>query len=97
MEEKLNYIIEQKDLYGRSFTLGVALYIAIDEDRLTTDERDDILDNYILPYYEELAAMMDQYRLDKYNLKAWAELLNIATLDEIARQITGEDEEDEEE
>ena len=93
MEETLNRIIKDKNLYGRSFTLGVALYIAIDEGWLTTDQKDEILDNYILPYYEELAAKMEEYRISTYNLKAWAELLDIAVLDEIARQLTGENEE----
>ena len=90
--ELLSEIIKNQDLYGRSFTLGVALYKGIQLGAFDDDQQDAIL-YYFEEFYPELAAAYENMNC-KYNLHAWAEAIDIAALDEIARDLAGYTEND---
>lgn len=92
--EQLSNIIKNHDLYGRSFTLGVALYIGITRDEISfsfAEEFEELCSEYYYDLYKELS--------DKYGMhsgaKVWAEMLDLAVLDEMARELTGEEEDEE--
>lgn len=72
-------IIKDNDLYGRSFTLGVALYCAVSRGYI---DGWDILDDLT-----ELSGV--NYRTPR----GAVEDIDLALLDEYARYISGEDEE----
>lgn len=91
--EQLSNIIKNEDLYGRSFTLGVALYIGVRNDSITTAFADDFED-ICKEYYYDLDQQIERSGMHS-SAKVWAELLDFAMLDDIARTLTGEDEEDE--
>lgn len=85
--------IKKRDLYGRSFTAGVALFTLASEGWLDEDmenELDALLEVYV---GEDLIGTMSQR-----GLRTWARdlvhLVDIAVLDEIARELEGETEED---
>lgn len=87
-ENLLNDMVEKHDLYGRSFTWGVALYKAIVEGWLS-DVAYDQLDELLRVYYGELYNELDKLRMHT-TLRAWAELLDISTLDELAKELAGD-------
>ena len=85
-------VIEKRDLYGRSFTAGVALFTLASEGWLDDDmesELDELLEVYA---GEDLIGMMSQR-----GLRTWARdfvhIVDLAVLDEIARELEGEGEE----
>ena len=93
--ELISETIKKRDLYGRSFTSGVALFILASEGWLDDDmanELDDLIHLYI---GDDL--IMD---MEKRGLGTWyrdiVHIIDLAVLDEIARELEGEDEEDEE-
>ena len=93
---KLNTIIKWNNLNGRSFTLGVALYQAIKENRLNDDEADEF-GELVATYWPKLWEVCNEYDdLDTTNLIGFAEMLDLAALDGIARIMTDEDDEEEE-
>ena len=95
IDKLLHEIIEKEDLYGRSFTYGVALYYAIAKwGALDDDARDNFL--YMAQEaHPAIYAAMQEENTAAENSRAWAEILDISTLDYIARIMAGEDEEGE--
>ena len=84
--------IEKRDLYGRSCTAGVALFTLASEGWLDDDmesELDELLEIYA---GEDLIGMMSQR-----GLRTWARdfvhIVDLAVLDDIARELEGEGEE----
>lgn len=72
-------IIKDNDLYGRSFTLGVALYYAVNRGYIDSwDILDDLREWSGVNYRTPRGAVYD---------------IELALLDEYARYISGEDEE----
>lgn len=92
MDELLHDIIKRDNLYGRSFTLGVALYKAIQLNALD-DEQYDEFTYHCETFAPEVYAALENINA-VYNYKAWAEILDISALDEIARLMARYDEED---
>lgn len=83
--------IEKRDLYGRNFTAGVALFTLASEGWLDDDmerELEELLEIYA---GEDLIGMMSQR-----GLRTWARdlvhIIDLAVLDEIARELEGENE-----
>ena len=88
--------IKEGDLYGSSFTDGAALYRIIKRAGHCGDIANQFLD-YCEMYYGEAMRALKNCGVDPYNAPAWAELLDLSELDEIARDLSGENDEDEEE
>lgn len=88
-DEKLEQIVKLKDLYGRSFTRGVALFYAASESRLEEDLEDELdfeLHKYFgETFYRELA-VKDCSTEARYIVH----IMDLATLDRIARYLCGE-------
>lgn len=81
--------IKKRDLYGRSFTAGVALFTLASEGWLD-DEMEGELDELLEVYAgEDLIGIMSQR-----GLRTWARdlvhLVDLAVLDDIARELEGE-------
>lgn len=94
--EEINATIKNMDLYGRSFTYGVALYHLVKRAGCVGDIPEQFLD-YVEMYHGEAMQALQNFGLDAQNAYAWIELLDLSELDEIARELMGEDEEDEDE
>lgn len=83
--------IKKRDLYGRSFTAGVALFILASEGWLDDDMEREL--DFLLGVYvgEDLIEKMGER-----GLRIWARdlvhLVDLAVLDEIARELEGENE-----
>lgn len=88
--------IKDGDLYGSSFTDGVALCRIIKRAGYCGDIAEQFLD-YCEMYHGEAMQALKNCGVDPYNAPAWAELLDLSELDEIARDLGGENDEDEEE
>lgn len=81
--------IEQKDLYGSSFTDGVALYnIMEDYNGEATEQAVEVAREWFYELTEKLAEVHSDW-----NAHAWREILDISVLDELARYLMGEEEE----
>lgn len=83
--------IENRDLYGRSFTAGVALFTLASEGWLDDDmerELDELLEIYA---GEDLIGMMNQRGL-RILARDLVHIIDLAVLDEIARELEGENE-----
>ena len=86
--------IEKRDLYGRSFTAGVALFTLASEGWLDDDMTDEL--EFMLGAYigEDLITEMGNR-----GLRIWARdlvhLVDLAVLDEIARELEWENEDEE--
>ena len=91
MEKIIENIIRSHNLYGRSFTCGVALRIAMGDGFLYND-LDAIVEETLEGIYSEVLDVMRRAGL-RTDLSALAEVLDLAVLDEIARHIIEEDEE----
>lgn len=87
----LEDIIRAHNLYGRSFTYGVALRIAMGDDFLYND-LNKIVEDTLEGIYGEVLDEMRRAGL-RTDLGALAEIIDLAVLDEIARHIIEEDEE----
>lgn len=81
--------IKKRDLYGRSFTAGVALFMLASEGWLDNEmerELEELLEIYA---GEDLIGIMSQR-----GLRTWARdfvhIVDIAVLDDIARELEGE-------
>lgn len=92
--EELSDIIETRDLYGRSFTLGVALYMGA-KDGMLSDELESDFEILCESWYSEVASVLEQNGMH-HGTREWAEILDLSVLDEMARELIGENEEDEE-
>ena len=86
----LDNTIENNDLYGRSFTYGVALYklisggyFALDDDETLTDTLTDIVAAELDTTAERVSEVM--------TLRALAETVDVSVLDELARELAGEE------
>lgn len=91
-------VIENNNFYGRSFTLGQALYEIMEYiNGYFNEEQQTQLDEIIDAYYGEMISdLYKSYNIDvRYNYRALREMLDISVLDEIARELTGENEEEE--
>lgn len=88
--------IKDGDLYGSSFTKGTALYRIIQRGGYCGDIAEEFLD-YCEMYHGEAMQALKNCGIDPYNAPAWAELVELSELDEIARDLSGENDEDEEE
>lgn len=91
MKKILGGIISAHNLYGRSFTYGVALRIAMGDDFLYND-LNKIVEDTLEGIYGEVLDEMRRAGL-RTDLGALAEILDLAVLDEIVRHIIKEDEE----
>lgn len=91
MKKILEGIIRAHNLYGRSFTYGVALRIAMGDDFLYND-LNQIVEDILEGIYDEVLDEMRRAGL-RTDLGALAEIIDLAVLDEIARHIIEEDEE----
>ena len=87
--------IKDGDLYGSSFTDGVALCRIIKRAGYCGEIAEQFL-NYCEMYHGEAMEALKKCGIDPYNALAWAELLDLSELDEIARDLSGENEEGEE-
>lgn len=88
LKGRLESIIHIHDLYGRSFTYGVALRIGVREQLLSEDMENAAMGMIEEIYYEPIKAMQDAgLRTDNYAL---TEIIDLAVLDEIARSLIGE-------
>lgn len=88
--EQLSNIIKDNDLYGRSFTLGVALYYGVTKGCITLEFKN-AFEDMCEEYYYDLANTLEQANVH-HNASVWAEMLDISVLDDMARTLTGEDE-----
>lgn len=88
----LTNTIQKRNLYGRSFTAGVALFTLASEGWLD-DEMENELEALLYAYVGE--DLIDD--MAKRGLRTWARdlvhLVDLAVLDEIARELEGEGEE----
>ena len=85
----LDNTIENNDLYGRSFTYGVALYklisggyFALDDETLT-----DTLTEIVAAELDTTAERVSE----AMTLRALAETVDVSVLDELARELAGEE------
>ncbi len=85
MKKILGGIISVHNLYGRSFTYGVALKIAMGDDFLYND-LNKIVEDTLEGIYGEVLDEMRRAGL-RTDLGALAEILDLAVLNEIARHI----------
>ncbi len=92
MEKVIEGIIRAHNLYGRSFTCGVALRIAMGDGFLYND-LNKIVEDTLESIYGEVLDEMRRAGL-RTDLDALAEILDLAVLDEIARHIIEENEEE---
>ena len=94
LREQLNHIIETRDLYGRSFTRGVALKMGIMEDLFTRELLFDIAECIEMEeFYKNLEDLLKDHNYVRLTLRALMEMMDIALIDEIARWLLGEGEE----
>lgn len=83
--------IENYNLYGRSFTNGLALYNLIDDNWI--NERSDVygIEEQMISFIgEDLFEMMESRRLET-TMKAMVAIIRIEDLDEIADRLIGEE------
>lgn len=85
-------IIAINNLYGRSFTYGVALRLAM-RNQLLYDGLDDVVEDILHAAYGDVLVAMRSagMRVDLFSL---AEVIDLSVLDEMARTIIGEDEDE---
>ena len=92
-EKIISETIKKRDLYGRSFTAGVALFILASEGWLEEEMENEL--EFLLGVYigEDLITDMGNR-----GLRVWARdlvhLIDLAVLDDIARELEGDNEED---
>ena len=88
--EELSSIIKMYDLYGRSFTKGVALYYALKDKRLDEDLEDEA--DYELHNYlgEDFYRMLDE-RQCRTDASVLVHIVDLSVLDAIARNMCGEE------
>lgn len=87
--EVISEAIKNFDLYGRSFTYGVALYKLASEDRLEEDLEDELDYNLHELLGEQFFETLE--RVGHPLPRDIVRVLDIAVLDEIARQLIGEE------
>lgn len=85
--------MEVHDLYGRSFTLGVALYTLLVSGYFMpeSDELMEIEERLAEHLSYELGTTFDRVH-ETLNTRAMAEATDIAVLDEVARELSEEEE-----
>lgn len=92
-ETLISETIKKRDLYGRSFTAGVALFILATEGWLEEDMADELDDMIHMYIGDDL--IMD---MEKRGLSTWYKdlinVLDLAVIDEIAKELEGDNEED---
>ncbi len=90
MQHILTNIITANNLYGRSFTYGVALRLVM-QNQLLYDGLGDVVEDMLHAVYGNVLVAMRSagMRVDLFSL---AEVIDLSVLDEIARTIIGEDE-----
>ena len=90
-EELFEQTIDNNELHGRSFTLGVALYTLLAGGYLASgsDELMEIEERLAEHLSYELGTTFDRVH-ETLNTRAMAEAVDIAVLDEIARELSGE-------
>lgn len=89
-QDAISKVIKEQDMYGRSFTRGYALYHIMKTGQYLTEEMADELEEQIKLFYDGLTETLEDYRIHP-NLEAWAELLDLAVLAEIASYLEGEE------
>lgn len=92
MQTIINDIIRTQNLCGRSFTYGAALRIAM-ENQWLYDDLDDVVEGMLRDIYGEVLGVMEEAGL-RTDLEALSHILDLAVLDEIARTIIEENEEE---
>lgn len=92
MRTIINDIIRTQNLCGRSFTYGVALRIAMHNQWLY-DDLDTIVEGMLRDIYGEVLGAMEEAGL-RTNLEALSNIIDLSVLDEVARTIIEEDEEE---
>ena len=88
--EAISQTIKNQDLYGRSFTAGVALYHLARENRLEEDLEDEL--DYTLHEWlgEDFYKMLED-RHCHTGVEYIVDLVDLALLDELARSLEGEE------
>ena len=92
MRTIINDMIRTHNLCGRSFTYGVALRIAM-ENQWLYDDLDEVVEGMLRDIYGEVLGTMEEAGL-RTDLEALSHILDLAVLDEIARTIIEENEEE---
>lgn len=92
MRTIINDVIRTQNLCGRSFTYGVALRIAM-ENQWLYDDLDEVVEGMLRDIYGEVLGTMEEAGL-RTDLEALSHILDLAVLDEIARTIIEENEEE---
>ena len=81
-QEFIANTIKNYDLYGRSFTMGVALY-------------EGVMNGALFDEYDTIKDMIEEWTGKEYNtLRGAVEDSDLSLLDEIARELCGENEEE---
>lgn len=87
-QKHISDIIENNNLYGRSFTAGVALYYGIMHGGLTDAERLEF-ENRVEMYHEDIYEYLTERNMHA-NARVYAEMLDISELHEICAEMAGE-------
>lgn len=90
-KQEIDKAIEKYNTKYLSFGTGVALYHMMKNCDMSDDMRDFIYE-YIDSTYSEVVAMLKAHGLSDGTMSVWAELMDLATLDELARELAGEEE-----
>lgn len=92
IQQQLHDIIEDKNLHGCSFTYGVALYEGVMHGGLAL-RFIDAFENMAADYYPDIYDMLNNSGMHT-TAQAWANILDLAMLDDMARQLAGVDEDE---
>lgn len=93
-QDALNKVIKEQDMYGWSFTNGYALKHIMKTKQYLSEDMENQLYSYLEDgWFNHIARALEQAGRRDINLRAWAELLDIAELDELARDLEGENNE----
>lgn len=88
-ENKIDQYIESRDLYGRSFTYGVALYEMLRHNALVYDDIQETIDDMLVEHVAQLLDITHEKVQTYFSTGALIEVTDIAMLDEMARSLAG--------
>lgn len=91
--ELISETIKKRDLYGRSFTAGVALFILASEGWLDEEMGDELEEELHVWIGDDLIAEMQNRGLSVW-YRNIVHIIDLAVLDEIARRLEGEEDEE---
>lgn len=93
-EKAFDDFIEAHNLYGRSFTYGLALYEMIKGNYLITDDINNQIDDMLIDHVASTLDIDQSKVSEHFSLGAMNEFADISVLDYIARELAGLGEED---